>query len=342
MVNVDDVVAQAKAAYRAGRSSEARSLLLQAVRHDPNHQDAWLWLSGLVETLEEQRACLENVLALNPAHERAHKGLEAIERQIAARDSQPAEPPASEPAPASEWSAAPTSVEWRRDDSAAVYGSGKQVALPTQDEYDAWVDELHLGAEDAPSAPMPPFLADTPSGPFGDTTYMFDPGPFLDDSALAPRPGDRAPDSLRPGLAASARWPQPAAEPAPAAEIGDQARIWPAPEPAAARPAPQAPKRTRHEFSFDEDDEPEAPEVDVEPAYRPPVKPAALAPEPPPVPREPQRAAQRSAGSEGYFAYIPAEITAETEQRRSRLLTVALVVLIVANLVAAAALLSAL
>jgi len=344
-VNVDEMVAQAKAAYRAGRSSEARGLLLQAVQRDPTHQDAWLWLSGLVETLEEQRACLENVLALNPTHERAHKGLQSIAQQIAARDGRPAAPPESTPAPAPRWGAPATSVEWGRDDGAVVYGSGKQVTLPSHEEYDAWVNQLHLGAEDAPAAPMPPFLPDTPSSPFGDTTYMFDPGPFLDDSSPAQRPGNPASDNLRPGAPASARRPKPGSSSAQAAVIGEQARIWPAPGPAAERPAPPALKPTRHEFSFDEDAESEVSESILEPAYSPPGMPAAAAsvPEPPPISREPQRPIQRgTTGSEGYFAYIPAEITADIGQRRSRLLIVALVVLIAANLLAAAALLSAL
>ena len=48
MVNVDEMVDRAKAMYRAGRRAEARDLLLDAVRQDANHQDAWLWLSGMV------------------------------------------------------------------------------------------------------------------------------------------------------------------------------------------------------------------------------------------------------------------------------------------------------
>lgn len=68
-----------------------------------------------------------------------------------------------------------TSVEWGRDNGPAVYGSGKQVDLPSHEEYDAWVSELHLGQDDSSASysSAPPFITDSP-GPFGDTTYMVD------------------------------------------------------------------------------------------------------------------------------------------------------------------------
>lgn len=342
MVNVDEMVAGAKAAYRAGRPSEARASLLEAVRRDPNHQDAWLWLSGLVETLEEQRACLENVLALNPNHERARKGLEAIEQQIAARGTPPASPPGNAQAPPPGWGTPATSVEWGREGGTAVYGSGKQLEGPSHEEYDKWVSELHLGVEDAPPAATPPFMADTPSGPFGDTTYMFDPQPFLDDTLQGAQPADPAPDDPWARFSPGAGRPGPAGAPAHSVDDNEPAHIWPAPEPASVPPPSRVSRRTQHEFSFDEDED--EPDIAAAPAFRFPDPPPAMPPPPPrPAPPEPQRPAQRTGpGSDGYFAYIPAEITADTAQRRSRVLAVALVVLIVANLAAAAALLSAL
>src|SRR5690606_39044427 len=114
-MNVEEMVTRAKAEYRADRKAEARTLLLEAVQQDPNHEDAWLWLSGLVETLEDQQLCLENVLALNPRHARARKGLEAVERKITEQAAQsPA--PAPDPEQANDWGAPATSVEWGRHD----------------------------------------------------------------------------------------------------------------------------------------------------------------------------------------------------------------------------------
>jgi len=60
------------------------------------------------------------------------------------------EPPAFDPfAPA-------TSVDWGRDDKPAAYGSGKQVELPSAQEYDDWVQGLNLGGGAAATYPLSP------------------------------------------------------------------------------------------------------------------------------------------------------------------------------------------
>ena len=110
----DDLVQQAIAAYKSGQKDHSRSLLLQAIEIDERHEQAWLWLSAVVDDLDEQQICLENVLALNPANERARKGLEIVNRKIAEKqakaseedelalpDSAPSYAPVSEPAPPS-------------------------------------------------------------------------------------------------------------------------------------------------------------------------------------------------------------------------------------------------
>jgi tetratricopeptide (TPR) repeat protein len=63
------------AAARAGRKEEARQYLLQATDLDERNEQAWLWLSGVVESFEDRRVCLENVLAINPANPHARQGL---------------------------------------------------------------------------------------------------------------------------------------------------------------------------------------------------------------------------------------------------------------------------
>ncbi len=106
------------AAAKAGQTAQARDLLLQIVEADENNESAWLWLSGVVESLEDRQVCLENVLALNPDSVAAQKGLAWIEQQRASQGlspqaststetappspstSQPEEPPATYQAPA--------------------------------------------------------------------------------------------------------------------------------------------------------------------------------------------------------------------------------------------------
>ena len=85
MADADDLVRQAVSAFKAGRKVEARSILEGVVEQDEGHAEAWLYLSALVDSLEEQEICLENVLALDPTNEKAKKGLETVRQKIAAQ-----------------------------------------------------------------------------------------------------------------------------------------------------------------------------------------------------------------------------------------------------------------
>jgi len=71
------------AAAKSGQAARARDLLMQVVEADENNESAWLWLSGVVESLEDRQVCLENVLALNPDSVAAQKGLAWIDQQRA-------------------------------------------------------------------------------------------------------------------------------------------------------------------------------------------------------------------------------------------------------------------
>jgi tetratricopeptide (TPR) repeat protein len=75
------------AAARSGQAARARDLLMQVVEADENNEPAWLWLSGVVESLEDRQVCLENVLALNPNSVAAQKGLAWINQQRAQQGS---------------------------------------------------------------------------------------------------------------------------------------------------------------------------------------------------------------------------------------------------------------
>jgi len=70
-------------AAKAGQKERARQCLMQVVEADENNEKAWLWLSGVVESLEGKQICLENVLVLNPDSGLAKKGLAWIAQQQA-------------------------------------------------------------------------------------------------------------------------------------------------------------------------------------------------------------------------------------------------------------------
>jgi len=337
MSTAEDAIARAKRAYRAGQRAEARQILLNLLQHDAHHEAAWLLLSALVETPAEQRTCLENVLTLNPTHEAARKGLEAIERKLNRHAGPSRLAPADDP-----WAdvsggdfarhdpdAPVTSVEWSRDEGAAVYGSGKQITLPTGQEYDEWVRSLRIST-DAPAdeAKVPPFVAED-LGPFGDTAFMVDTHPFAGDPAFDALSGNSAPffqaDDEMP-----VEYP---GSPGPS----QGGRVWGA-DPAPRQPDPDhAPRRTRHEFSFEPDDEDELPAAPLPSAS--PVRPAAA---PAPV-RAAAAHEPEASGPDVFFKYIPPEITAPSggSGRRTVALAAGVVVLIAANIAALAALLGA-
>jgi tetratricopeptide (TPR) repeat protein len=71
------------AAARAGQTARARALLLRVVEADQSSVQAWYWLSRVTESLEEREICLENVLALDPAHTAVQAELVQVRRQMA-------------------------------------------------------------------------------------------------------------------------------------------------------------------------------------------------------------------------------------------------------------------
>ncbi|MCS7260483.1 MAG: hypothetical protein NZ765_06840 [Anaerolineae bacterium] len=78
--NTQETLDQAIAALKAGKKAEARRLLESILTADRHNEQAWLWMSGAVDTDAERIICLENVLTLNPYNERARKGLEQLGR----------------------------------------------------------------------------------------------------------------------------------------------------------------------------------------------------------------------------------------------------------------------
>ena len=64
-----------------GRKAEARDLLIQIVEVDPQNEMAWVWLSGLVDSLEDRIIACENVLTINPANQKVRMYLEELQRR---------------------------------------------------------------------------------------------------------------------------------------------------------------------------------------------------------------------------------------------------------------------
>ena len=72
---MDQTTQQGIAALKRGDKVRARQLLIEAAKQNPDNVQAWLWLSGAVETDRERVHCLQQVLRLNPDNQAAAKGL---------------------------------------------------------------------------------------------------------------------------------------------------------------------------------------------------------------------------------------------------------------------------
>lgn len=75
------------AAARSGQRRLAAGLLARAVQCDPRHEQAWLWLSGVVDDPEQIVFCLRTVLEIDPDNDRARRGLAWLEQRSPAPES---------------------------------------------------------------------------------------------------------------------------------------------------------------------------------------------------------------------------------------------------------------
>src|SRR6187402_3097569 len=57
------------------RRAEARAVLRALIAEDSDFEDAWLWMSLAVDTLDQSAVCLDNALRINPANGRAASAL---------------------------------------------------------------------------------------------------------------------------------------------------------------------------------------------------------------------------------------------------------------------------
>ncbi|PDV98165.1 hypothetical protein [Candidatus Chloroploca asiatica] len=65
-------------ALQEGNREQALELLLRVVEADETNEEGWLWLSGAVDDIDDQRTALQNVLAINPLNHHARYGLEVL------------------------------------------------------------------------------------------------------------------------------------------------------------------------------------------------------------------------------------------------------------------------
>jgi hypothetical protein len=77
--NIKQLLREGVEAARAGDKETARARFEQVTELDENNENAWLWLATVVDTDEEKRVCLSNVLVINPANEKAQKMMDKLQ-----------------------------------------------------------------------------------------------------------------------------------------------------------------------------------------------------------------------------------------------------------------------
>jgi hypothetical protein len=77
-------------AARGGRRSDARAILMRVVETEPRNEIAWMWLTGVVDDLEDKIIACENVLTINPDNKRVKAYLGSLLQQNGAIARSPA------------------------------------------------------------------------------------------------------------------------------------------------------------------------------------------------------------------------------------------------------------
>jgi hypothetical protein len=83
---INRLLQSGKKAAKNSDPAQARELLLAVIEADEKNEEAWLWLSSVVESGEDRRICLENVLVINPENAHAKRGLTQLDGETSAAE----------------------------------------------------------------------------------------------------------------------------------------------------------------------------------------------------------------------------------------------------------------
>ena len=147
--NVDAMVREAIRETRAGNKAEARALLEKATELDQMNEQAWMWLSAVIEDPDDQRVCLENVLYINPDNKDARRGLDMLTANPsgASTNDDADSLTSANPFHVTDDNGLDEEPPTATSSASATYNPAKEVSV---DEYDDWVGGLNLGGNDTP------------------------------------------------------------------------------------------------------------------------------------------------------------------------------------------------
>ena len=78
---MSDTLQKAIATIKAGNKIAGKQLLTDILETDPDNEQAWLWMSGVVDDDSERLFCLDSVLKINPANTAAQRGASLLRQK---------------------------------------------------------------------------------------------------------------------------------------------------------------------------------------------------------------------------------------------------------------------
>lgn len=83
MATATELLTKGKLAATSGQKDLAREALQRAIELEPDNEEAWLWLSGVANSLPMMKQALARVLAINPNNPQARDGMAWVEQREA-------------------------------------------------------------------------------------------------------------------------------------------------------------------------------------------------------------------------------------------------------------------
>ncbi|MBI5704437.1 MAG: tetratricopeptide repeat protein [Chloroflexota bacterium] len=75
---MEDLVQQGISAIKAGDKNTAKKLFLSAIKQNPDNERAWQYMYNVSSTYQERIHCLQQILRINPANEKAKQLLQQL------------------------------------------------------------------------------------------------------------------------------------------------------------------------------------------------------------------------------------------------------------------------
>lgn len=80
---MSDYLQRAIATIKSGDKENGKRLLIKVLETDQHNEDAWLWMTKVVDSNSKRIKCLENVLRINPDNETAKRGMTLLQQKQA-------------------------------------------------------------------------------------------------------------------------------------------------------------------------------------------------------------------------------------------------------------------